>query len=99
MSINAHNFNCNKCPNNYYCDDTNPAPFPKWQVKHRGITILESKTCLLPMLEGWCLEFFKLYRHYKNGIFPTNDGFLEQSNYYIEAMELIEDIYGEQKES
>lgn len=99
MVANLDQFNCNKCPHNRHCDERNPSPYPRWKILYQGKTFLESKVCLLPMAEEWCAEFFKLYNHYKNGVFPTSNGFLEQSNFYVDAMEFIGTMEYEQKES
>lgn len=51
--------------------------------------MLESRTCLLPMITPASRFFVRLYRHYKNKILPYAGGILEQPQLYVEAMEVL----------
>ena len=75
-----------------HCDESRPAPFPKWAIAG----VIESTTCLLPMITERSMSFLRLYRHYKNGWLPYTGGLLDQPNIYLEAMEII-DAQVEQK--
>lgn len=63
-----------------------------WQVSHGNQVIIESNTCLKPMVEPWALSLVQLYRHYKNSVLPFTGGLYDQPNYYLEAMDLIGNV-------
>lgn len=52
--------------------------------------MVESNTCLLPMITDRSHTYIRLYRHYKNGLLPLAGGVLEQPNTYLQAMEIID---------
>lgn len=52
--------------------------------------VIESKTCLLPMITEQSRFLLRLYRHHKEGILPLAGGILQQPNYYVEAMEILD---------
>jgi len=52
--------------------------------------VIESKTCLLPLVTDKSWALLGLYRHYKNKILPYGGGILEQPNYYMQAMETLD---------
>jgi hypothetical protein len=86
----AHNrdkFNCHACVNHRHCDDSNPAPFPMFVIEDIG---LESRTCLLPMIDDESRHMLQLFTHYKNGILPFSGGLLDQPAAYSEAMATVE---------
>jgi hypothetical protein len=80
-------FNCQACRWHKHCDETNPAPFPMFAIPEIG---LESRTCLLPMVDEGSRELLRLYGHYKNGLLPFGGGILEQPALYDEAMAYID---------
>lgn len=51
---------------------------------------LESRTCLLPMVEDGSRQLLSLFQHYKNGLLPFAGGILDQPAAFGEAMNLIE---------
>lgn len=57
--------------------------------------MIESRICLLPMVQPWAHKLMTLYRHYRLGRYPFSGGLLEQPNFYIEAMAAIETVSGE----
>lgn len=86
----AHNrdkFNCQACPWNRHCDDSNPAPFPMFAIEDIG---LESHTCLLPMVTDESRQMMRLYSHYKNGALPFAGGILDQPEAFSDAMAVID---------
>lgn len=51
--------------------------------------VIESRTCLLPMITPRTRFLLRMYAHYKNGLLPMGGGVLEQPNYFAEAMEIL----------
>lgn len=51
--------------------------------------VLQSRTCLLPMITPDSNQQLRLYGHYKHRVLPFGGGLLEQPNFYIEAMEIL----------
>jgi len=43
------------------------------------------------MVEQGMFDLISLHRHYKNSILPFSGGVLEQPNYYLRVMELMDD--------
>jgi len=84
-------FDCNRCRWGRHCDETNPAPFAQWQIPG----VIASRTCLLPMVQPWAHRMMMLHRHYRNGRYPLSGGLLEQPNFYIEAMAVIDGVTAE----
>ncbi|MBI5427543.1 MAG: hypothetical protein HZA02_04600 [Nitrospinae bacterium] len=41
---------------------------------------------------------FRLYRHYKNGFLPVSGGILDQTNPFLQAMEIVESAVAEYEE-
>jgi hypothetical protein len=53
--------------------------------------VIESRTCLLPMITPQSQFLLRLHGHYKNQVLPFAGGLLEQPHYYAEAMEILSD--------
>lgn len=87
MAFNREKFDCQACRWQRHCDERNPAPFPMFHIAEIG---LESRTCLLPMINDFSRLMMRLYGHYKAHLLPTSGGLLEQPNLYLEAMEMID---------
>lgn len=51
--------------------------------------VIESRTCLLPMITPQSSFLLRMYRHYEKNVMPTAGGILDQANYYVDAMEHI----------
>lgn len=51
--------------------------------------IIESKTCLLPMVTDESRFMLRMYGHYTRNILPYEGGLLAQPNYFAEAMEIL----------
>jgi len=51
--------------------------------------VIESRTCLLPMITPASRLMLRLYAHYKARLLPHSGGILDQPSYYIEAMEVL----------
>lgn len=83
-------YNCETCQHKH-CDSSNPAGYVKWGIPD----IIESKTCLLPMVTNASSTYIKLYGHYKNSILPFKGGLLDQPNPFIEAMSVIDERLAE----
>ena len=85
VSQNSDEFKCLTCQHKH-CDDSNPASYIKWNIPN----VIESNTCLLPMVTDSTETLLKIYHQYKNHIMPMSGGFLEQPNYVVESMGIIE---------
>lgn len=87
VEVSAHRdkFNCQACRWQRHCDDTNPAPIAMWIIPG----VIESRTCLLPMVTEREIEMLRFYQHYKQNRLPLAGGLLDQPNNYLEAMETI----------
>lgn len=97
MLRNRSQFECKSCKWGRHCDESNPSKFPRWVIKNGGTTWVESNVCLLPMLDHESYELIKLYPHYVNKFLPTNDGLLNQSNFYLELMAFIDGYLNAEK--
>lgn len=51
--------------------------------------VIESRTCLLPMVGERESEMLRLFQHYRHQLLPSAGGLLDQPNNYIESMEII----------
>ena len=77
-------FNCDFCS----CDpETHSAGYPRWVIPEIG---LESSICLRWVVNERSVFLLRLYNHYKNNILPDAGGWLDQSNVFVTAVELIE---------
>jgi hypothetical protein len=85
VAMNAELFRCETCTWGRHCDERNPAPFAKWVV--RGV--IESRTCLLPMITPASRVLLRFYGHYKQRLLPRAGGLLDQPHHYLEAMEIL----------
>lgn len=86
-------FDCSTCRWGRHCDSSNPAPFAKFVIQIDGKPFLESRTCFLPMITPESGRFMRLHWHYKNRFLPHAGGICDQSNLYVEAMEVIEQTF------
>ncbi len=68
------------------CDDNNPAGFPRWSIPN----VIESNICLLPMVTAQTRRLLKLHQHYSNGLMLVSGGVIDQPNFYLQAMEIID---------
>lgn len=59
--------------------------------------MIESATCLLPMITPQSRFLLRLFDHYKSGVLARAGGALEQPNYYLEAMEILAEREGKLK--
>jgi hypothetical protein len=87
VNKNSERFNCEKCEWGRHCNESNPAPFPKWEIPQIN---LKSKICLLPMVTAEAQEAIRLYGFYKQKILALSGGVLEQPDKYLKAMQTIE---------
>jgi hypothetical protein len=81
---NPKGFNCETCSHKH-CDSDNPAPFFKWVVPN----VIESKTCLLPMITPLTHQILRYREHYKKGFLPWGGGMLNQPNKFLKALEVL----------
>lgn len=102
MARNSSQFDCSRCPWGQHCDhdrawpgSRGPAPYAQWVVTHRGRTVVESRTCLLPMLDPEYIGLVDLHHHYQSHVLPFAGGVLEQPAFYLDAMMLITNAIGE----
>lgn len=89
MAARRDKFDCRHCLYGRHCDDSNPAPYPKWAIEG----VIESRTCLLPMITPFSWFMVELYGHYQNRLLPFAGGILEQPNIYLEAMKILESTF------
>ncbi|WP_144395668.1 hypothetical protein [Pleionea sediminis] len=89
MNRNKESFNCETCQWGRHCDDRNPAPIEQWIVKRAGKIVVESTTCLLPMVSNRSVQFLNLFNHYKHHHLLISGGIAEQPNVYLTAMQII----------
>ncbi len=87
MGHAAAKFDCTHCRWGRHCDESNPAPADGWW---EIAGVIRSRTCLLPMVTPASRFLLRLYRHYDKRLLPYGGGLLDQPNYYLEAMEIIE---------
>lgn len=66
-------------------------------VTHHGQTVVESRTCLLPMIRPEIRALLQFYPWYKSGTLPYAGGLLDQPAVYLEAMRLIESSLAERR--
>ena len=85
VAANRKDFDCVNCTFGRHCDETNPAQFPVWVIPG----VIESKTCLLPMVDSFSIEMLKLYPHWERGVMPFPGSFYEQPQAVRDAMDII----------
>ncbi|WP_157959212.1 hypothetical protein [Marinomonas shanghaiensis] len=86
MYSNADQFDCNHCTWGRHCDKNNPAPIKQWVIDD----VIESDTCLKPMITHQSNELISLYSHFQKNRFPLSGGLLDQPESFIRAMNIIE---------
>lgn len=64
-----------------------PAPFARWKIPN----VIESRTCLLPMISDLSRTLLKLEKPYRTGYLPLSGGMLEQPNLFLEAVQYFGD--------
>lgn len=89
MAANRSKFDCQHCIWGRHCDDSNPAPFEKWAIPG----VIESRTCLLPMVTPFSDLMMSLYSHYQHRLLPLTGGILEQPNIYMQAMQVLDQTF------
>lgn len=89
MAANRSKFDCQHCIWGRHCDDSNPALFDKWALPG----VIESRTCLLPMITPFSWFMVELYGHYQNRLLPFAGGVLEQPAIYAEAMRTLDSTF------
>jgi hypothetical protein len=52
--------------------------------------VIESRTCLLPMISEWSRLMVRLWGHYRQHVLPFAGGLMDQPASFMEAMEIIE---------
>lgn len=87
MTVSRGKFQCKTCTWGRHCDESNPAPFRQWKIEG----VIESATCLLPMVTSRSWLLLRLHGHYQNHILPFGGGLFDQPNAYIRAMEIIDE--------
>ena len=86
-------FNCNACQWGRHCNDDNPESYAMIVIPG----VIESRTCLLPMVTPRERFMLDLFRHYRNGVLYQAGGIMNQPAYYSEAMLIIERADAETK--
>ncbi len=84
---NADQFNCDQCAWGRHCDKSNPAPIKQWVIDG----VIESDTCLKPMITHQTNELIQLYKHFNKNRYPLSGGLLDQPQAFITAMNIIEE--------
>lgn len=51
--------------------------------------VIETNICLLPMVSECSGMMLRLNNQYQSNILPKSGGWLDQPNFYIESMEII----------
>ena len=84
-------FQCATCTWGRHCDESNPAPFAQWSIPG----VIESRTCLLPMITDDSHRWLRLHRHYANHILPHAGGLCDQPHGYIQALEVLDQAFNQ----
>lgn len=95
VAAESDRFNCKKCPWGKHCDDSNPAPFEQFVIQLNGVPFMSSRTCFLPKITIESHALMRLHVHYKKGFLPRAGGICDQSQLFIEGMEVLEQTFGE----
>ena len=89
---NQQSFDCASCTAKH-CDEAQempgsigPAAYPRYVING----VIESNTCLLPLINEFSRECLRLYRHYKNGVLLHGGGIYDQPRKYMQAMAVID---------
>lgn len=56
--------------------------------------MIESRTCLLPMITEETILFFRVFRLMRKGVMPFKGSYFEQPNIITSAFELLESKLG-----
>lgn len=84
MAAQADKYDCRTCRWGRHCDDTHPAPFPKWVINGEAL-----RTCPLPKITELSRYMLRLVGPYQHHMLPRAGGMLDQPNLYLEAMEVL----------
>lgn len=79
-------FDCQHCTWGRHCDETNPASHNQWVIPG----VIESRICLLPMVNEFSALMIRMHRHYRHNILLRPGGILDQPHPYVRAMEIID---------
>ena len=85
VQANRKEFDCVNCIYGRHCDESNPAAYPQWVIPG----VIESRTCLLPMVTSFSKEMLRIYPHWDRGVMPFPGSLYEQPNIVLQAMEII----------
>ena len=61
-----------------------------WVIKHHDRIVFESNVCLLNIPDDRAYHMIKLYNHYTKNFLPFEGGLLDQPNYFLSAMNVIQ---------
>ena len=80
-------FNCDKCSHKD-CDGekTKAIGIKRWKMDIE----VDSYACPLTMITDMSWTLLDWHKHYKNGILLKSGGLLEQPNFYLEMMNILE---------
>lgn len=94
--MDGDKFDCQRCRFGYHCDDTGEWPLSRGAAPNVILEIpdvVESRTCLLPMVGEAERAWLRGYTHYQAGYLPSAGGINDQPAAFVEAMELIATHY------
>lgn len=91
-------FNCSDCKLGRHCDEggivagsRGAAPIlNKFEIEEINYV---SNVCPKPSVDNDAFYYLKLYKHYKNSVFPFVGGLLNQPSYYLDYMEIIDSAH------
>lgn len=70
------------------CDKDSPIP-DRWIIRDYRL-----KRCPMKEVTSEGLEYLRAYKFYKNGVLPAQGGWLNQTNTFIQAVEIIDTEIG-----
>lgn len=83
---NRDRFDCAHCRFGRHCDESNPAGYALFSIPG----VIESETCLLPMVGPDEWDIVRAHAEYKAGHLPHAGGYLDQPAAIMDAIRIID---------
>ena len=96
--MDGERFNCEACRVGHWCDadfrwpgSRGPAPHPLFTIKG----VIDTRTCLLPMVTDFSRELLRWRGHYHNHFLPLAGGMQDQPAAFLDALIYIDSTIAE----
>ncbi|MBI5789288.1 MAG: hypothetical protein HZA78_10580 [Candidatus Schekmanbacteria bacterium] len=91
--LNQAEFDCRRCTKAMKvekgCEEDSPLP-ERWVIDAEAY-----RRCPLKLVSGLSWSAIRLYQYYRQGFLPVTGGILDQSNLFLQALEIIQGSFNE----